>query len=208
MFDTDLTRTFTFNVPNIISTSPARFEVSLASSANIASGTEQEYSVGGTVMLNETLPTSSDFGRSTDTMVLNNPSASLPVQVRIVRNSPDVLTYLDRIELNARRKLSFIGSQLNFSDLESVGASNISEFTVNNMSPSTGFVWEVSNRHQPFSVAGIFNTTDFIFKLETDSVRQFVASNGGSYFTPVFVGVIAPQDLHALPQADYDDDSD
>lgn len=203
LFDEYLTQTFTFNVPNIISTSPANFEVSLASSANISSGTEQEYSVGGTVMFSNVLPTSSDFGRSTNTMSLSNPSASLPIQVRIVRNSPDVLTYLDRIELNSRRKLSFIGSQLNFSDLESVGASNISEFTVNNMSPSTGFVWEVSNRHQPFNVAGIFNSTDFVFKLETDEVRQFVASNGGSYFTPLFAGVVAPQDLHSLPQADY-----
>ncbi|MFT6245053.1 MAG: hypothetical protein ACJAXI_001822, partial [Crocinitomicaceae bacterium] len=203
LFDTDLTQTFTFNVPNIISTSPANFEASLASSANISSGTEQEYSVGGVVMLSSVLPTSSDFGRSTNTMSLSNPSASLPVQVRIVRNSPDILTYLDRIELNARRKLSFIGSQLNFLDLESVGPSNVSEFTVNNMSPSTGFVWEVSNRHQPFNVAGSFNSTDFVFKLETNEVRQFVASNGGSYFTPVFIGEVVPQNLHALSQADY-----
>ena len=203
LFDADLTQTFTFNVPNIISTSPANFEASLASSANISSGTEQEYSVGGVVMLSSVLPTSSDYGRSTNTMSLSNPSASLPVQVRIVRNSPDILTYLDRIELNARRKLTFIGSQLNFSDLESVGPSNVSEFTVNNMSPSTGFVWEVSNRHQPFNVAGTFNSTDFVFRLETDSVRHFVASNGASYFTPVFIGEILPQDLHALSQADY-----
>ena len=203
LFDADLTQTFTFNVPNIISTSPANFEASLASSANISSGTEQEYSVGGVVMLSSVLPTSSDYGRSTNTMSLSNPSASLPVQVRIVRNSPDILTYLDRIELNARRKLTFIGSQLNFSDLESVGPSNVSEFTLNNMSPSTGFVWEVSNRHQPFNVAGTFNSTDFVFRLETDSVRHFVASNGASYFTPVFIGEIVPQDLHALSQADY-----
>ena len=203
LFDADLTQTFTFNVPNIISTSPANFEVSLASSANISSGTEQEYSVGGVVMLSSVLPTSSDYGRSTNMMSLSNPSASLPVQVRIVRNSPDILTYLDRIELNARRKLTFIGSQLNFSDLESVGPSNVSEFTVNNMSPSTGFVWEVSNRHQPFNVAGTFNSTDFVFRLETDSVRQFVASNGASYFTPLFTGEVVPQDLHALSQADY-----
>ena len=203
LFDADLTQTFTFNVPNIISTSPANFEASLASSANISSGTEQEYSVGGVVMLSSVLPTSSDYGRTTNTMSLSNPSASLPVQVRIVRNSPDILTYLDRIELNARRKLTFIGSQLNFSDLESVGPSNVSEFTVNNMSPSTGFVWEVSNRHQPFNVAGTFNSTDFVFRLETDSVRHFVASNGASYFTPVFIGEIVPQDLHALSQADY-----
>ena len=203
LFDADLTQTFTFNVPNIISTSPANFEASLASSANISSGTEQEYSVGGVVMLSSVLPTSSDYGRSTNMMSLSNPSASLPVQVRIVRNSPDILTYLDRIELNARRKLTFIGSQLNFSDLESVGPSNVSEFTLNNMSPSTGFVWEVSNRHQPFNVAGTFNSTDFVFRLETDSVRQFVASNGASYFTPLFIGEVVPQDLHALSQADY-----
>jgi len=186
-----------------LSSSPAKFEVSIASSASSSAGTSQTYSIGGSQLFTAPLPTYTDFGRSTDTMSYSNPSSSLPFQMSIVRNSPDVLTYLDRITLNARRKLNFVGSQFNFTDLKSVGAGNVTEFTINNVPTVNGFVWEVTDRHQPYKVAGNFFGSDYVYRLETDSVRQFVVSNGSSYFTPIYVGPITQQNLHALDQADY-----
>lgn len=203
LFDSELSQTFTFNVPGIVSTSPATFEVSLASSANNSSGTAQTYSIGGTQLLSDVLPTFSDFGRSTRTMNYNTPSASMGLTISITRNSPDVLTYLDKITLNARRSLSFVGNQFNFTDLSSIGSGNVSEFTVSNFPVSNGFVWEVTDRHKPYKVDGSSSGSTYSFRLETDQMRQFVVSNGVSYFTPTYVGPVTQQDLHALPQADY-----
>lgn len=203
LFDTDLNQTFGFNVPDIVSSSPVLFEVSLGSNANVSAGTLQTYNIGGAQLFQSNLPTSSDFGRSTHLMSLSNPPSSLPLQISITRNSPDVLTYLDRILLNAKRQLNFVGTQLNFADLKSFGVGKISEFTVSNLPVSNGFVWEVTDRHQPYSVSGNFVGSNYVFRLETDSLRQFVASNGISFYTPVFVGEVIPQNLHELTQADY-----
>ena len=203
LFDTDLQRVINLNVPNIVSSVPAKFEISIASSANTSVGTSHSYSVNGTNIGSSTLPVATDYARQVMNMSLNNPSSNLPVLISINRDAPSTLTYLDRILLNVRRQLIFIGTQINFRDLNSVGAGNISEFTVQNLPTSQGFVWEVTDRHQPFAVAGNFSGSNFVFRLPTDDLREFVASDGLNFFEPTRLGAVANQNLHELPQADY-----
>lgn len=110
-------RTFNFNIPNIDLSVPVEFEVSIASNTNSSAGTSQTYSVSGNQLYSTTLPAGSDYGRSVSNMNYTATSGLIPLTVSIVRNSPDVLTYLDKITLNARRSLVFAGTQLNFRDL-------------------------------------------------------------------------------------------
>lgn len=203
LFDTQLQRTINFSIPNIVSSAPATFRVSLASSANSNTGTAQKYSVNGQVLANELLPTGSDFGRSEHTMSLTNPSSTIPFTISITRNSPDVLTYLDRILLNARRSLVFGSDQFNFRDLASVGVGNSAEFTVSNFPVSNGFVWEVTDRHAPRMVSGDIVGNTFRFTQASDSLREYVVCDGVNFLTPNRVGTVDYQNLHALPQADY-----
>jgi hypothetical protein len=204
LFDTQLSRTFTFNVPNINTSQPADFEVSIASNVNNSSGTSQTYSISGNTLFTAALPSSSDYGRSTHSFQYTTPSQVMPLLTTIVRNSPDVLTYMDRITLNARRNLVFTSTQFNFADLSSVGLGNVAQYTVQNV-PSSGFVWEVTNRHVPWNVNGGFSGGDYNFKLDADSLRSFVVSNGVDFYTPTIISTapITHQDLHALEQADY-----
>lgn len=203
LFDTQLQRTIAFNVPNIDNSTPATFEVSIASNAKTSIGTSHTYSVNGTQIGTSTLPTASDYGRQVLTMTLPNPPTNLPVSMSINRDLPSTLTYLDRILLNARRQLIFTGTQIGFRDLNSVGAGNIAEFTVQNLPSSQGFVWDVTDRHQPFLVQGTFTGSDFTFRLPADELREFVASDGQSFYEPIRVAEVANQNLHELPQADY-----
>lgn len=202
LFDTDLQQTFTFNVPNINSGAPAEFEVSMASSANSSIGTAQTYSINGTTLLSEPLPAGGDYGRSVKTMAYSNPGASLPLKIAVTRNSPDVLTYLDRILLNSRRFLNFTGDQIGFRDLESVGVGNVAEYTFSGL-PNSGFIWEVTNRHEPYLVQGNTVGSNFVFKANADSLREYVASDGVDFRVPGKVGVVAHQNLHSFPRADY-----
>lgn len=203
LFDSDLSKTFAFNVPNIDTSVPADFEVSLASNASNSGGTAQTYSVNGTQIFTTGLPASSEFGRSVSDMTFDPPTSSMIMQIDITRNSPDVLTYLDKITLNARRQLSFTGTQFNFRDLESVGVGNVADYTISNFSFPSGFVWEVTDRHQPKLVQGSVVGTNYSFTHDSDSLRHYVASNGLTFLTPSSVGPVSPQDLHGLPQADY-----
>ena len=203
VFDTDLIRIFSFNVPAIDNTSPAFFEVSIASNGSTTTGTSQAYSVNGIPLFDAVLPTATEFGRQVSTMSMNNPPATIPFRIAITRNNPSTLTYLDRILLNARRQLTFFGTQFNFRDANSIGAGNVASYSISNFPFSSGFVWEVTNRHEPRLVDGAVVSSSYEFQLVADSLREFVASDGVNFKIPVRVGIVDHQNLHALEQADY-----
>lgn len=201
LFDTDLSKIFSFSIPNIVSSSPVVFEVSLASNSSSTAGTSQKYRVNGVTQFDTTLP-AGDYGRSVVSFSLNNPNSSIPLEISITRNSPSVFTFLDKITLNARRNLVLSSSQFNFRDLNSVGVSNVADFSISNVS-STFFCWDITDRHIPKLINGELSGSVYNFQLEVDSLREFVASNGLNFFTPEKIGFVANQNLHALPQADY-----
>ncbi|MDP4797532.1 MAG: type IX secretion system sortase PorU [Crocinitomicaceae bacterium] len=202
LFDTELERAFPFVVPNILSTTPANFKVSIGTNARSSAGTQQVYSVNGIQIDASVLPSvSADWARSEKSLNHSSPSSNLAFKVSITRNTPNVLTYLDRIVLNARRSLVFYNGQFNFSDLSSVGAGNIAEFKLSAL-PSNGFVWDLTDRHSPKRVLGAFNGSVFEFRLPTDTIRQFVASNNLNFYIPERIGVQGYQNLHEMPQAE------
>lgn len=199
-FDEELSRTFQFSAPGIDISTPARFKVTMATNAK-TSGNSVKFSIGSEVLSDSPLSTVGvDYIRMEKSFTDNTPTASMPLTITVTRNNPAVITYLDKIELNARRALSFMGSQFYFRDLASVGGGKVSQFNATGFSASA-FVWDVTNRHKPKRVSGTLTGSGFSFITETDSLKEFVASNG-TFLTPVFMGIVNPQNLHALPSAD------
>ncbi|MEN9998908.1 MAG: hypothetical protein RI922_1898 [Bacteroidota bacterium] len=203
LFDTELEQVFNFTIPNLVTSQPVTFKTAIATNCESSGGTLQRYSVNGNTLFSATLNSvSSDWVRSTAIMSLTNPSNSIPFKIQITRNSPNTVVYLDRILLNARRSLVFYGQQFNFSDLSSVGVGNVSEFQLSNF-PSTGFVWDVTDRHAPKLIQGTISGSLYSFIQDTDSLREFVASNGSVFLTPEYKESVSYQNLHGLQQADY-----
>jgi hypothetical protein len=159
--------------------------------------------VNGNVLLDATLPASGgvDYARSTKAFNLNNPPSSIPLKITVVRNSPNVLTYLDRVVLNTKRKLVFYGTQFGFRMLSANSASSIAAYEISNF-PSNGFVWDVTDKQHPKKLDGVLASTTFTFKTSFE-YKEFATSNGSSFYTPEKIGAVAYQNLHALPQADY-----
>ena len=203
LFDTELSRSFSFSVPNIESSSQAFYKVFFASNANTAGGNTHGYKVNGVQLASGTLPSlGSDYARGFMNFQFPNPTSSMSVQMTITRSSPSILTYLDYIELNARRSLVMLGSQFNFRDLSSVGFGNVGDFSLSGMA-TTGFIWDVTDRHVPKLIDGAFIGSNYVFRANLDSLREFVAANGTGFLTPTFVSAVDPQNLHGLAQADY-----
>lgn len=203
LFDVELIQTFNFSVPNIDSSSPVKFRVSYATNSKSGTTNTISTSVNGNQLSSSTVPTvGNDYFFSEISTQLNTNNPIIPLTINFNRNSPSNLLYLDRIFLNARRQLKLVGNQLNFRDISSVGLGAISEFTVSNLN-SNGFVWDVTNRQQPKNITGTFNASNFIFRVATDTLREFVASNNTVFYTPEKIGTIAYQNLHGLDQADY-----
>ena len=200
LFDIDLEQTFNFSVPNISNT-PAFFKTSIASNAGSSAGTLQRYSVNGVSLEEASLPiTTTDYARSEKVFSMSNPPPSIPLKVTIQRNNPSILTYLDRILLNTKRDLVFYGSQMGFRNLTGPQV-GLGKFQISNF-PSTGFVWSLEDRHNPRIIQGLNVNNTFEF-LDSLSYREYVVSNGGTFFSPEFVSSVDFQNLHGLDQVDY-----
>ena len=195
-FDVNLIQTFNFVIPNI-DTSSVRFKTSIATNASSSLGTGQKYSVNGAVLLDDPLPAVGvDFIRSQKSFVLSNPSDNIPLQIQITRNNPSTFVYLDRILLNTRRKLTFWGNQFGFRNLTQSDVGQIASYRIQSFPPN-GFVWDVSDVNTPLLVEGTIDNSIFSFNTNY-SYKEYVASNGTSFFTPEFVEKILNQNLHAL----------
>ena len=200
LFDIELERTFNFSIPNI-DTSAVRFKTALATNSLSAAGTSQKYSINNITLLESSLPsTSVDFIRSAKSFSFTNPSSSIPLKISITRNSPSVLTYLDRIILNTRRKLVFYGTQFGFRNLTASQVGQIANYSITSF-PANGFVWDVSDKNNPKKVKG--TQTGSVFSFKTEYIyKEYIASNGTSFFTPNRVGSVEYQNLHGLEQAE------
>jgi hypothetical protein len=203
LFDVDLSQTFNFSVPNIETSAPVKLRVSYAT--NSKSGTSNTIStfVNGTQLSATNVPTvANDYFFTEISTQFNSTNSIVPLTINFTRSNPSNIIYLDRIFLNARRQLKTVGNQFNFRDIPSVGLGAISEFTVSNLN-AIGFVWDVTNRQQPKKITGTFNASNFVFRVATDTLREFVASNGSVFYSPEKIGNVAYQNLHGLEQADY-----
>jgi hypothetical protein len=110
---------------------------------------------------------------------------------------------LDYFEMSCRSGLSFVttGSQFQFRDTRSLGTGNVGQFIISNAS-SSARVWDVTDplniEEQQFGLSN----SQLSFNYPTDILREYVTFSG-NYYTPVYFGKVANQNLHALPQAEF-----
>ena len=197
LFDIDLEKTFNFSIPDM-DTFPIKITTALATSGQ---GTTQKFTLNGTTLFSSSMNYFGDFSRSESNFSFYTSQTNIPLKVSITRNNPSILTYLDHITLNTRRKLSFYGTQMNFRNLTGAQPGIVSEYSINSMSQS-GFIWDLLDKNNPKIIPGSFLNGKYIFNTD-DSYREFVASNGTSFYTPERIGSVNYQNLHGLDQADY-----
>ncbi|MFO8129231.1 MAG: type IX secretion system sortase PorU [Bacteroidales bacterium] len=128
-----------------------------------------------------------------------NPDISIRLEYN--KTSSGATGWLDYIELNARRKLSFHGPQMAFRDPLSAVPGSVTDFIMSNAESNVS-VWNVTDpldvRNVNYSLSG--NTLSF--RLSTDSLLQFAAFNGSSYYGALFIEKVENQNLHMLDPYD------
>ena len=201
IFDILTSYSFTFNFPNIITSSKVYAKVETAARRDVP-GTDFSWSIGSSFSsFNVPNVTTSNiystyYKTAYDTISIFPAGSSIVVTVTKTSPSP-AIGWLNYIELNARRSLTMNGGQLIFRDINSANTGNVSKFIVSNAS-STLEVWDVTD---PINVQ--LQTTNFSggsldFTLPTDSLKEFIAFNGQSFLTPKKNGLVQNQDLHAM----------
>ena len=202
-FDNIASYTFAFNFPNIDGTSPAKIGTNIVSRdvVSAASYTVACQSGSTTFSISSTPGDSySDYAIAGYGCFSFNPSSS-SLSVTVNKLSTNAVAWLDYIDVNVRRQLIMSGSQMGFRDVQSVGVSNIAQYTITNGLPIQ--IWDVTDPTYPFLQSiSLIGTTTTQFTLAADTLKEFVAFDGTSFFTPSISGTVANQNLHALSNKD------
>lgn len=116
--------------------------------------------------------------------------------------SSDVKAYLNYIEVNVRKPLSFEGNTLLFRDMQSVGAGNVAAYTISNTNANTQ-VWDVTDPQGAIQMNGSASGGSYSFAREADELREFAAFNSDALSAPTFINTVANQNIHGVDVVDY-----
>ena len=205
IFDVILTRSYSFDVPDLAA--GGEVNVRTVTAAKSVNASSFEFSIGGqswsaghspvSVYSNSPVATGSTAYKALQSVTL-----PLKMDVKYNKTSNTAAGYLDFLEINARCQLSFTGGQLDFRDSRSSGQGKISLYKVGNAAGKVR-LWEVTDPSSVYQVETTVQGNDLVFKLASDTIRQFVAFDDNAYLKPRFVQKLQNQNLHASSGADF-----
>lgn len=192
--------TIPFSFPNIDVSSPAYVNTRLASGI-VGNGTHT-YTVScgaGSTAISIPYITSNytdDVGRTGSGSFTFTPTNS-SLQVNITKNASGGNGWIDYVEVNARRQLRLVGDQMLFRDMSSVAPGNVAMFNLANAGSSVT-VWDVTDPTNVRQQVATLNGSTLQFSAAADTLHEYIAFNGGTFYTPTAFGAVPNQDLHSL----------
>ncbi len=201
-FDVLTSYSFPFSFPNL--SSSVTLEVSVLGRAIAPATGGFSVKGNGSPLSSLDLYTSSvngnylnDYGVPKTDVTTFSSGDAITISVSYSKSEPSSVGWLNYIELNARRELKMSGNQMGFRDIQSVGAGNISKFSISNATSSLR-VWEVTNPTNCGEWTTALSGSTLEFNVMTDSLRHFIAFNGNTYLSATAGGSVANQNIHGL----------
>lgn len=200
-FENDTKQTFNFSFPNIATNVNVIMRTNFVARSTTSSP-KYKGIVNGTEIFSASLPTTTvdytDYYAKSTVWIssFSTSSSNIALDIEFEKADNSSLGWLDYIELNTTRNLSFSSGQIGFRSLSSVGSGNISQFNVSGASNAN--IWDVSDIYNVKTQ----NHSSGVFTLATDTLKEFVVFNG-AYLTPTFKEAVNNQNLHAIAQKDY-----
>jgi hypothetical protein len=194
--------TIGFSFPNIDINNPVKLRT-LVAAANTFSNTNFSVKAGSNNLGSISVPTIGNNAYQAAVDVLqpfsfSTSSSSIPVT--ITKQTANCEGWLDYIELQVKRNLSFMGSQLFFRYGDGVGAGNVTKYNLANANNVR--VWDVTDHQNVTLQQTTLNGSTAEFAQPSDGLREFVAFNGSAYATPIAIGSVANQNLHGSAPVD------
>jgi hypothetical protein len=204
-FSDVLQQQFTFEIPNINITQPVEIKTSWANRSFDndmgvigINGTQSD-----TISLIAVTPGMTTYARTKKKTVQYNPvNSTINVDIELIPSTSSSVAWLDYIRLNAVSFLRYGGNQILFRDNSSFGEGNVARFSIAESNENVN-IWEVTNPLFPKKLNAELNADSSSFVLTTDTLKQFIAFEHGSAFSPTFIERVNNQNLHALSPTDY-----
>lgn len=205
LFDSKTSYTFDFSFPNIVSGSSVRLKTAVLARSVGYSSNFRIYANSvqvANVSINPSSPVyTSTYANYVANITQINPSSNISIKIEYNKASnPAAQGWLDYVELNAKRNLLFTSKQLSFRNMASIGQ-GITEFIMGN-SGNNLVVWDVTDFSTPRNIIYSMNGSDLKFKINTDSLREFLAFDNNYFYQVSPAGRVNNQNLHGLPQTD------
>ncbi|MBR5028467.1 MAG: type IX secretion system sortase PorU, partial [Bacteroidales bacterium] len=191
-------RTFTLNAPYFVADSNIHTRYALASISSRASSFTVDWGNGrNTVNLH---PLISNYSINNNDFSLSGGNS---VTFSITYNCNDGLAagYLDFIEINAISQLRFGQGQKDFRTFGTYAAGSVARYAIA-ASNSNIRVWDITTPTDIHNMVGNLSNDTFYFNAYNDSLREFLAFDGSSYYSPLRIAPVQNQNLHALSSVD------
>lgn len=204
----DLTLEFEneYSIPDIDMQSPielkanaaARSETSSYFTLNINEKPELQLSIPSVNFSNY----NGDYAREKSSTTDFDPTGTSYV-VNVKYNKPlnTSVGYFDYYTMNFKRILQFSNSQLIFRDFSTAAAGVVSKYSLSKANNSVT-IWNISNPIAAAKVDASLSSSVLSWTSESDSLQEFIAFDGSSYFSVHFETEVSNQNLHAIKDVD------
>ncbi|WP_372754086.1 type IX secretion system sortase PorU [Labilibaculum sp.] len=207
-FDVTTSYSYSFSFPNCKTDSPILIHTDLvarSSSASTFQLVSESTSIGEIEISSvNTDSYTSNYAEEEETTFTNfTPSSSnFELSLEYEKSTASSEGWINFIRVNARRNLIFTGSQMAFRDVKSVGTNNKALFSLQNSNANT-LIWDVSSPQNIQEINGNYSNGAISFIADASLLKEYVAINpNGNFPTPVSIGTVQNQNLHALDQTD------
>ena len=204
-FDVVLSRSYSFNFPNLIKNKKCNLYSEVAS--RNFSRSEFIYKVNGNPIykLNSTTSVGQYLFANmlkTGNVKFNSDKDMITVDLSYSRNTSNSTAWLDYITVNAWRELKFTGNMMLFRNPDCFNNEKIYSYKISDVNKSLQ-VWDVTNPTEPKSLKLEFSSNMASFKTRGSNQNEFIAFDGSEYKTVTFVATVANQNLHSKYDFDY-----
>ena len=199
-------RNYNFSFSSIESTTPATITISTAAFSQSGSTVFQTSLNGdflGNLSISQTPSFSGvvDYGRAGSAIYsVPFPADQFDFSINFQRNGAEATGWLDYLAVQCRRNLNYEGQAFIFRSIQNIGSGKISRFNITNATASLQ-VWDVTDPLLPYKVSSSFSSGTASFKVNTDTIRTFIAFETSSV-APEPAGTVKNQNLHATGQHD------
>ncbi|MDP5081972.1 MAG: type IX secretion system sortase PorU [Winogradskyella sp.] len=186
-FDIENQRTYDFQFPNLVSAEPMSFKIGAAAVAEIA--TSMKVTVNGTVVSNL------NFGPitagsvlasgATFTQLLNITSDAITVTLDYNNNgNPSADGYLDYINIEATRGLSYAGEQLVFKNRTVNTTPGVVAYNLSNAS-AVREIWDITDRFNVMNTLNSDSQANITFKAQSGQEKVYLAFSNSNFLQPI-----------------------
>lgn len=204
-FDAVLSRSYTFNFPNLVKEKQCNL-ISEVASRNY-SRSDFIFQANGTTIYK--LASTSNAGSSlyanmlnTGNIKFNSNKDNINIELSYSRTNSSSSAWLDYIAINAWRELKFTSNVMVFRNPECVDDDKIYRYQIGNANKSMQ-VWDVTEPTEPKKIQLQLSSNVASFLTRGSHENEFVAFDGNAYKSVTFVSTVSNQNLHSKYDFDY-----